>query len=116
MAALSKELSHMSPPTKLAKYVVVAALALMSTSIAATKSMAGEMDGIMMSGGKMVVMQNGKRNTTLDKSVTMSDGTRVRPDGSIQMKDGTESRLRQGEMIMMDGHIMRGGKASAMCH
>lgn len=78
--------------------------------------MARDMNAIMMSGGKMVVMEDGKKNSTLEQETILSDGTRVGPDGTIRRKDGVEIRLKQGEMIMMDGHIMHGGKASGMCH
>jgi hypothetical protein len=31
-------------------------------------------------------------------------------------KDGKEFHLQNGEIILMDGHLMEGGKAAAMCH
>jgi hypothetical protein len=50
----------------------------------------------------------------MDHDVTMSDGTVVSVDGTVKTKDGKTFHLRDGEMIMMDGHLMRGGKPAAM--
>ena len=46
--------------------------------------------------------------------ITMSDGTIVRVDGTVKRKDATEFHLQNGEMILMDGHLMKGGKPAAM--
>jgi len=46
----------------------------------------------------------------------MSDGTMVEVDGTVKSKDGKEFHLQNGEIILMDGHLMEGGKAAPMCH
>jgi len=46
----------------------------------------------------------------------MSDGTTVSVDGIVRSRNGKEFRLQNGEMIMMDGHLMKGGKAASMSH
>jgi hypothetical protein len=75
---------------------------------------AADMDGVMMSNGKMMMMKAGKPATAMDHAVTMSDGTTVGVDGVVRSKDGKEFRLQTGEMIMMDGHLIKGGKAAPM--
>jgi hypothetical protein len=91
---------------------LIAAIFLFSLfSIAAA---AADMDGVMMHGGKMMMMKAGHPATAMDHEVTMSDGTKVEVDGTVKSKDGTEFHLQDAEMIMMDGHLMKGGKAAPM--
>src|SRR5579862_1401436 len=73
-----------------------------------------DMDGVMMSGGKMMMMKAGQPATAMDHDVTMSDGTIVSVDGTVKTRDGRIFHLQNGEMIMMDGHFMKGGKATGM--
>jgi hypothetical protein len=75
---------------------------------------AADMDGVMMSGGRMMTMQEGKPMGPMDHQMTMSNGTTVMPDGTVKMKDGTQTQMKDGQMMMMDGHIMEGGKAMGM--
>ncbi len=79
-------------------------------------ALAGDLDCVKMSAGKMITMQSGKPVAPMDHEMTMSDGTVVTPDGTVRLKDGKVTQLKNGEMVMTDGHIMRGGKAAAMCH
>ena len=72
------------------------------------------MDGVMMRGGKMMMMKAGHPATAMDHEVTMSDGTKVEVDGTIKPKDTKIFHLQNGEMILMDGHLMKGGKADLM--
>ena len=75
---------------------------------------AADMDGVMMSNGKMMMMKAGRPAMAMESPVTMSDGTSVSVDGTVKLKDGTEFHLQNGEMIMMDGHLMKGGKPAPM--
>jgi hypothetical protein len=77
---------------------------------------AADMDGVMMHDGKMMMMKAGRPATAMDHEVTLSDGTIVEVDGAVKPKDGKEFHLQEGEMIMMDGHVMQGGKATPMSH
>jgi hypothetical protein len=77
---------------------------------------AADMDGVMMHDGKMMMMKSGHPATAMDHSLTMSDGTIVEVDGTVKSNDGKTFLLQNGEMIMMDGHLMKGGKAAPMCH
>jgi hypothetical protein len=72
-------------------------------------SSAADVDGVMMSDGKMMLMKAGHPALAMDHPITLSDGAIVEVDGTVKSKDGTEFRLRNGDMIMMDGHLMRGG-------
>ena len=92
------------------------ALAIAVVTGAGAIAFAGDMDHLTMTGGKMIVMQSGKPHAPMDHEITMSDGTIVTPDGTVRLKDGKVMQLKNGEMVMMDGHVMRGGKAAAMCH
>jgi len=75
---------------------------------------AADMDGVMMHGGKMIMMKAGHPATAMDHEITLADGAKVEVDGTVKSKDGTEFHLQDGEMIMMDGHLMKGGKATTM--
>ena len=75
-----------------------------------------DMDGVMMHDGKVMMMKAGHPATAMDHEVTMSDGTIVEVDGTVKSKDGKNFLLQNGEIIMMDGHLMKGGKAAPMCH
>jgi hypothetical protein len=97
--------------TRLSSCLIAAAFLL--TLFAIAPAVAG-MDGVMMHGGKMMMMKAGRPATAMDHEVTMSDGSRVEIDGSVKSKNGTEFHLQDGEMIMMDGHLMKGGKAAPM--
>jgi hypothetical protein len=88
--------------------------AILTLSMLVTAPVAADMDGVMMSRGKMMMMKAGKPATAMDHAVTMSDGTTVGVDGVVRSKDGKEFRLQNGEMIMMDGHPIKGGKAASM--
>lgn len=96
------------------RLTVSIAIAGLCLSLAAPAANTADMDGVMMSGGKMVMMHQGKPAGPMEHQITMSNGTTVDPDGTVKMKDGTQTQMKNGEMIMMDGHIMEGGKAMAM--
>ncbi len=83
-------------------------------SLFATAPAAADMDGVMMHGGKMMMMKAGHPATPMDHEVTMSDGSKVEVDGTVKSNDGKIFHLQNGEMIMMDGHLMKGGKAVPM--
>jgi uncharacterized protein DUF6799 len=80
-----------------------------------TTSLAADMDGVMMSNGRMMMMKAGRPATALDHAITLSDGAIVEVDGTVKSKDGKEFHLQNGDMIMMDGHLMpAGGKPAPM--
>lgn len=92
---------------------LVAAIFLCSSF--ATLPAAADMDGVMMHGGKMMMMRAGYPISAMDHEVTMSDGTKVEVDGNVKTKDGKIFHLQDGETILMDGHrMMKGGKPAPM--
>lgn len=81
----------------------------------APRVLAGDMDGVMMKDGKMMMMKDGKPAGQMTKEMTMSNGTKVMPDGSMMAKDGGKMMMmKDGQMMMMDGKMMDGGKAMGM--
>jgi hypothetical protein len=91
--------------------VTIAALALLFGGLVPAAVIAADMNGVMMKDGKMMMMKDGKAAGPMDKEMTMSDGTKVKPDGSMMMKDGKKMMMKDGQMIMMDGKMMDSGKA-----
>jgi hypothetical protein len=91
--------------------VTTIAVALLSVGFLTPIVVAGDMDGVMMKDGKMMMMMGGKPTGPMDKEMTMSDGTKVKPDGSMTMKDGKMMKMKNGQMMMMDGKMMDSGKA-----
>jgi hypothetical protein len=75
---------------------------------------AAEMDGVMMRNGKMMIVKHGKPAMPMDDDITVGDGTVVSADGTVKLKGGHEFRMRNGEMMMRDGHLMKGGMPTAM--
>lgn len=55
----------------------------------------------MMRDGKIIVMRNGEERP-LEEEVTLSDGTKVMPNGQVLMTDGTARMMREGETMTMD--------------
>jgi len=70
-------------------------------------------DHCMMMHGKMHMMKGGK-TTQMDKPMTLSNGTECSPDGTCKMKDGTTIKMKNGDMIDMDGNMMKKRKKVRM--
>jgi hypothetical protein len=75
---------------------------------------AAEIEGVMMRNGIMMVMKHGKAAMPMDDDVTLANGTVVSSDGTIKTKGGREFRMHNGQVMMMDGHLMKGGNATVM--
>ncbi len=99
---------------KSSRLSIYLAAAIYLLSQFASVPFAADMDGVMMHDGKMMMMKAGHPATAMDHEVTMSDGTIVEVDGTVKPKNALEFHLQNGEMIMMDGHLMKGGKAASM--
>ena len=97
--------------TKFSSICPIAAI-LLALSIVALA--AADIDGVMMHDGKMMMMKAGHPATAMDHEITLSDGAIVELDGTVRSKDGKIFHLQNGEMILMDGHLMKGGKAAPM--
>ena len=82
----------------------------LSVSFLASSVVAAEKDGVMMKNGKMMMMQDGREVTRMDRETTLSDGTRVMMNGKLVTKGGKEMQLKEGQMVMMDGKMMGSDK------
>jgi hypothetical protein len=72
----------------------------------ATNVQKQQKDGIVFRDGKLWNMKAGK-GTAVDKEITLSNGTKVKSDGTVVMKDGTQTTLSEGDYISMDGKLER---------
>ncbi len=64
----------------------------------------GMEDCAMMTDGKMMRMQDGKK-MPLTEPMTMNNGTKVMADGNVTMADGKSMMLHDGQCVMMDGKV-----------
>ena len=76
--------------------VALIGLAFLNTGFAGDKMK----DCVHMKDGKEIAME---------KDMTMSDGSKVTTDGTHIHKDGKKMKLKDGDMVMMDGSMMSGG-------
>ncbi|HLG33867.1 MAG TPA: DUF6799 domain-containing protein [Bacteroidia bacterium] len=63
-------------------------------------------DGISFNAGKAWLIKDGQ-TTALDKEITLRNGTRVTPSGSLIFQDGTKAKLQEGDFVYMDGAVER---------
>jgi len=63
-------------------------------------------DGIVFRDGKLWNIKAGK-SMAVDKEATLANGTKVKSDGTVIMKDGTQTTLSEGDYISMDGKLER---------
>lgn len=54
----------------------------------------------MMKDGKMVVVRGGE-TMPMKEEMTMSDGTKVMPNGQVLMANGTARMMQEGETMTM---------------
>jgi len=78
------------------------------------RPMAAGMDGVIMQGGKMMMMKAGRAMEPMAADMTMSNGALVMPDGTVKQPGGEEVHMKDGQMMMMDGTIMDGGNPKPM--
>ena len=86
------------------KQILIAAM-LMAGGVAMAQN-AMSNDGVMMKDGKMMVLKDGK-TMPMTKEMTMSDGTKVMPDGSVMKKDGTKMMMKDGDGMNMSGMMKK---------
>jgi hypothetical protein len=83
----------------------------LSVSFLASPVMAAEKDGIMMKNGRIQKLQEGKDIGPMDRMTIMSNGTKVMMNGKIMTKDGQQSQLEEGQVMMLDGKLIENGKS-----
>ena len=90
-------------------------LMLVAFALATTlPSLVVAMDGVVMKDGRMMSMKDGRATEPMAADITMPDGTKVTTSGVVKMRDGEQKQLNNGAMMLMNGHIMKGGKAVPM--
>jgi hypothetical protein len=90
-------------------------LRLVAFAVAMTlPGLVAAMDGVVMKDGHMMMMKDGRATEPMTADITMPDGTKVTTSGVVKMRDGEEKQLNNGAMVLMNGHIMKGGKATPM--
>jgi len=62
-------------------------------------------DGYTMQNGRMIGYRNGQM-TTLEKSITLSNGTTITADGYFTSRAGTKTRLKEGDQLDMTGTLI----------
>jgi hypothetical protein len=71
-------------------------------------------NGVIMHDGKVMILSQGQTQGTLSHEMTLDNGIKVMPDGTVMMKAGKEMKMQNGTVITTDGHIMRGSHAMPM--
>ena len=93
----------MQTPTK---FLAVAILSLSFVSISFTDDKEMMKDHIMMKDGKVMMIMQGKSMPT-DKELTLSNGVKVTVDGTVTMQDGKKTMMKNGDMLGMDGEMVK---------
>ena len=85
--------------------VAILSLAFVSTGLTAEdhKDMK---DHILFKDGKVTMMMGGK-SMAADKEIALTNGAKVALDGTVTMKDGKTMKMKEGEMMGMDGAPMK---------
>lgn len=65
----------------------------------------GMKDHIMFKGGKVTMVMGGK-SMAADTEIALTNGAKVALDGTVTMKDGKTMKMKEGEMMGMDGTPM----------
>jgi len=65
-------------------------------------------DGIVMKNGKLMIIKNGQKSN-MTQQVSLSDGSTINTDGTITKRDGSTSKLSDGEYISMAGKVSKKG-------
>jgi len=80
----------------------------------AVPGLVAALEGVVMKDGHMMMMKDGRAIERMTADLTMTDGTKVTTSGVVKMRDGEERQLSNGAMMLMNGHLMKGGKAMPM--
>jgi hypothetical protein len=114
----SNRIVHDPPIIRMRTSIAIAlSVALLFTSLNGPPvAIAVDMDGVIMQNEKMLMMKAGKAAGPMTSDLTMVNGTKVSTAGLMIMRDGKKLEMKDGEMMMMDGKIMQGGKATGMAN
>jgi uncharacterized Zn ribbon protein len=65
-------------------------------------------DHVMMKDGKMMMMKDGK-SMMMDKDIMVKNGSKVMVDGTVMAKDGSKMMIKDGDIMDMNGMIVKPG-------
>lgn len=98
-----KNLRHLLPALALLCYG--SAAQAQTAPMAKTGEMAQpEHDHMMMHDGKMTMMHDGQPSP-MTKTMTLRNGTKVMADGTVLLKNGKKTMLKEGQEIGTDGKM-----------
>jgi hypothetical protein len=61
-------------------------------------------DGVMLKEGKVLITQS-SLTTTVTQETSLINGTKIRPDGTVTMTDGTTTTLKEGDYMSLSGRL-----------
>jgi ribosomal protein S4E len=89
------------------KTLAVALLSLAFVSTGFTdEDHKGMKDHLMFKDGKVTMVMGGQ-SMAADKEIALTNGAKVALDGTITMKDGKTMKMKEGDVMGMDGTPMK---------
>lgn len=61
-------------------------------------------DGVTMKDGKLLMTQSGITNPVTQEAALVN-GTKISPDGTVTMADGTTATLKEGDYLSLSGRL-----------
>ena len=61
-------------------------------------------DGVTVKDGKLLMTQSGITNPVTQEAALVN-GTKIKPDGTITMADGTTATLKEGDYLSLSGRL-----------
>jgi len=61
-------------------------------------------DGVTLKDGKVLMTQS-SLTTTVTQEMALVNGTKIRPDGTVTMTDGTTTTLKEGDYMSLSGRL-----------
>lgn len=61
-------------------------------------------DGVTMKEGKVLMTQSGITNPVTQEAALVN-GTKIKPDGTVTMADGTATTLKEGDYLSLSGRL-----------
>lgn len=61
-------------------------------------------DGVVLKDGKVLMTQS-SLTTPVTQETSLVNGTKIRPDGTVTMNDGTTTTLKEGDYMSLSGRL-----------
>ena len=78
----------------------------------ATPGVATLKDGLMLKGGKVMVTQMGQ-TTPLTQEMSLTNGTKITPAGSVVTAAGVGTQLQEGDIVSLSGRLTTSAQKAA---